>query len=505
MLIEISTGVIVSGILFIIFTHYLTHFVTKKVIQANNNAAVREAKAKAKSIKKEANLLLKEAEIKAKEYENQHREEFHKKLAEMENTAKEKIRELTAKEKELQRIRLEVEQLKYQYQKRLKEVEKILEKSAGLSKEEARETILKQVEEEEKQRILHIIKKYEKEAKERGKEIANNLIAQATTRYAGEFVAERFRNVIKLKSDDIKGRIIGKEGRNIKHLETVLGIDIVIDNTPKTIILSSFNLYRRAIAEKTIEKLIEDGRIHPAKIEEIHEKVVNEFDKEIIKEAENVVLELGIGEIHPELLKLIGKLKYRASYGQNALVHSKEVAYLAGMITAELGGDEVLARRAGLLHDIGKALTHESGGNHVDLGVEVCKKYGESDIVINAIYAHHEYEEPKTIEVAAVCTADKLSAGRPGARRETLEQSLKRIKKIEEIALSYEKVKNSYAVNAGRELRVIVDSNITSDEDISLLSKEIARRIEKEVKRFPGEIMVNVIREKRAKSVARSV
>ncbi|HIO70736.1 MAG TPA: ribonuclease Y [Campylobacterales bacterium] len=469
MLIEISTGVIVSGILFLIFTHYLAHFVTKKVIENY------------------AKLLLKETETK---------------LAEMEN---ERIKELTAKKRELQQEKLEVEKLKSQYQKRLKEVEEILENSADLSKEEARKIILQQVEEEEEQRMQHIIKKYEKEAKEKGQEIANNLIAQATTRYAGEFASEQLYNIIKLKSDDLKSFIIGRKRRNIKHLETVLGVDIIVDKTPKIITISSFNLYRRAIAVKTIEKLIEDGRIQPARIEEIHEKVVNEFDKEIIKEAENVVLELGIGKVHPELLKLIGKLRYRASYGQNALIHSKEVAYLAGMITAELGGDEVLARRAGLLHDIGKALTHESGGNHVDLGVEVCKKYGESDIVINAIYAHHEYEEPKTIEVAAVCTADKLSAGRPGARRKTYEQTLKRIQEIENIALSYEEVKSSYAVNSGRELRVIVDSNLASDEDIFLLSKEIARKIEKEVKRFPGEIVVNVIREKRAESVARSV
>jgi ribonuclease Y len=280
--------------------------------------------------------------------------------------------------------------------------------------------LMKKVEEDEQSNLIKIIRKHEERAKEEAEKKAIYILGQATTRFAGEYAAERLVNTVKLQSDDLKGRIIGKEGRNIKRLEAILGVDIIVDGTPRTITLSSFNLFRRAIAVKTLERLIDDGRIQPARIEEIYEKVSKEFDKDIQKDGESVVIELGIGNIHPELTKLIGKLKYRASYGQNALSHSIEVAYLAGIMTAELGGDEVLAKRAGILHDIGKALTHENGGNHVELGVEVCKKYGENELVINAIYAHHEYEEAKSVEVATVCAADKLSAGRPGARREVL-------------------------------------------------------------------------------------
>ena len=505
MLIEVSTELIVLGFAILIVSHSLLFYLTRKVTKANSHIFIKQAKAKAKSIEKEASYLLKDAKIRAKEYELKHRQDFDKKIIELENEARNQLKQLNDEQKELKKEQYELKKLKNEYKKRVEEANKILEKSAGLSKDEARELIFKQVEDEEKNKLLATIRKYETRAKEEGDKRANYIIAQATTRFAGEFAAERLVNTIKLQSDDLKGRIIGKEGRNIKRLESILGVDIIVDGTPRTITLSSFNLYRRAIAVKTLEKLIDDGRIQPARIEEIYEKVIHEFDKEIQKEGENVVLDLGIGNIHPELLKLIGKLKYRASYGQNALVHSVEVAYLAGIMTAEIGGDEILARRAGLLHDIGKALTHENGGNHVDLGVEVCKKYGESEVVINAIYAHHEYEEPKSVEVATVCTADKLSAGRPGARREVLENSLKRIRKIEEIAISYDGVENAYAVNSGRELRVIIDSSLTTDEDAFQISKEIAEEIESKLEKFPGDIVVNVIREKRARSVAKSV
>ena len=350
-----------------------------------------------------------------------------------------------------------------------------------------------------------MIRKYEERARNESEKNAQYILALATTRFAGEFGAERLVNTIKLASDDIKGRIIGKEGRNIKRLESVLGVDIIVDGTPRSITLSSFNLYRRAIAVKTLEKLIDDGRIQPARIEEIHEQVTQEFDRDIQKEGEDVVLELGIGIVNLELIKLIGKLRYRASYGQNTLSHSIEVAYLAGMMTAEIGGDEILARRAGLLHDIGKALTHDSGGNHVELGVEVCRKFGESEVVINAIYAHHEYEIAKTVEVATVCAADKLSAGRPGARREVLENSLKRIQTVEDLAIEHTGVESAYAVNSGRELRVIVNASILSDDDALQLSKTLAREIENKIEKFPGDIVVNVIREKRIKSVAKSL
>jgi ribonuclease Y len=276
-----------------------------------------------------------------------------------------------------------------------------------------------------------------------------------------------------------------------------LGVDIIVDETPGVIIVSGFNLYRRAIATRVIELLVEDGRIHPARIEEIFEKVNKEFEQKIYEDGKNILIDMGLFPMHEELIKLIGKLKYRASYGQNALGHTLEVARLASIMAAEMGGDEKLAMRAGLLHDIGKALTQEFGGSHVELGVELCKRYNEHPIVINAIYAHHGHEEPLSVESAAVCAADALSASRPGARREVLESFTKRVKELEEIALSKEYVEQAYAINAGREIRVIVNANKLNDNQAVLLSKEIAKEIESKVQ-YPAEIKVNVIRETRA-------
>jgi ribonuclease Y len=313
---------------------------------------------------------------------------------------------------------------------------------------------------------------------------------------------ERLTNIVTLPNDDLKGRIIGKEGRNIKTLEMVLGVDIIIDDTPNAIILSSFNLYRRAIATKTLELLIEDGRIQPSRIEEIYQKTVDEFDEMVLKEGEDIIVDLGITGIHPELTKLIGRLRFRASYGQNALTHTLEVAYLAGLIAGELGGDVVLARRAGLLHDIGKSLTHDKGGNHVDLGADICTRYHEGEVIINAIYAHHGLQNANTIECAAVCTADALSAGRPGARREVLESYLKRVTEIEEIAMKKEGVRSAYAINAGRELRIIANAELLNDDEAILLAKEISKEVEENVT-YPGDIKINVIRELRAIEYAR--
>ena len=282
----------------------------------------------------------------------------------------------------------------------------------------------------------------------------------------------------------------------------LLGVDIIIDDTPNTITVSSFNLYRRAVATKTIQELLEDGRIQPARIEEIYKKVKSEFDKNIQKEGEDVIMELGIKSMHPELIKLVGRLRYRASYGQNALAHTLEVAHLSGLLAAQMGGDAILARRAGLLHDIGKALTHEAPGSHVHLGAEICKRYDECDTVINAIYAHHGHEEPINVESASVCAADALSAARPGARREVLESFLKRVEEVENICTSKIGVSNAYAINAGREVRVIVKAELVNDDEAVLLATEIAKEIEEKVQ-YPGEIKVNVIRELRAESYAR--
>jgi len=363
--------------------------------------------------------------------------------------------------------------------------------------------VLKKTEEALREEIAHMTRKKLKEAENEIEKKANFIIAQATTRYAGDFAGERLINVVAIGDDEMKGRIIGKEGKNIKTLEMVTGCDIIIDETPGIITVSSFNIYRRQIAVETIKRLIEDGRIHPARIEEVYKKVEEEYEEKIAKEGEEILIDLGLSGagIHPEIVKLIGRLRYRASYGQNALGHSLEVAHLAGIMAAEMGGDELLAKRAGILHDIGKALTHDFGGDHVSLGYDICKRYGEPEEVLNAIKAHHGHEEPTSIEAAAVCTADALSAARPGARREVLEAFLKRVKQLEEIATSFDGVIKAYALNAGRELRVIVEADLISDDEAVLLSREIAKRIEEEVT-FPGEIKVNVIREKRAVSKA---
>ena len=501
----ITIELIIIAISILVITNYINFYITRRITKANSHIFIKQAKTKAKSIEKEADFILKEAKLQAKEYILNQQNDFDKRILEIEGEAKEKVKNLKREEKDIHRERSSLKKLQNEYNAKIKESNKVIEKSAGLTREEAYDLIMKRVEDEEQANLLNTVRKYEERAREDSERNANYILAQATTRFAGDFSAERLVNTVKLQSDDIKGRIIGKEGRNIKRLEAILGVDIIVDGTPRTITLSSFNLYRRAIAVKTLEKLIDDGRIQPARIEEIYEKVTKEFDKDTQKEGEEVISEMGITNIHPELLKLIGKLKYRASYGQNALAHSIEVAYLAGIMTAEIGGDEILARRAGLLHDIGKALTHDNGGNHVELGVEVCKKYGEDEVIINGIYAHHEYEEAKTVEIATVCTADKLSAGRPGARREVLENSLKRIKKIEDIALAFKGVDSAYAVNSGRELRVIVNASLITDDESYVVSKKIAKEIEFKLEKFPGDIVVNVIREKRVRSVAKSI
>ncbi len=334
----------------------------------------------------------------------------------------------------------------------------ILENVAGMTNEEVKKSLFNQVEEQCQLEMAQIIRRYEKQARHDAKRRADYIISQAVTRYAGEFAGERLINIVNLPSDDHKGRIIGKDGRNIKSLEHLLGVDIIIDENPGVIIVSNFNLYRRAIATKTIEILVKDGRIHPGRIEEVYEKVQKEFEQKILEEGENIVVELGLLPMSEELMRLIGRMKYRASYGQNALAHTIEVAKLASIMAAEMDGDPKLALRAGLLHDIGKALTQEVGGNHVDLGVEVCKRHNEHPTVINAIYAHHGYRDPDSIESAAVCAADTISASRPGARREVLESFVNRVKDIEDIARENIGVKEAYAINAGREIRVFVDA-----------------------------------------------
>ena len=471
-----------------------------------------EAKAKAKAISNEAELLFQEAHVKIKSKELEQESAYQKRMAQVEERNRslilqgrelEKERENFAMhEKQLIKKEEQLAKLEEEKQMQIEETVAKMQSVASLTKEEAKAYILEKVEEQSRSDVANIVRKYEQVAKEEGQKKANYILSQATTRYAGEFAGERLINLITLPSDEHKGRIIGKEGRNIKALEMLLGVDIVIDETPGVILVSSFNLYRRAIATRVIEMLIEDGRIHPGRIEEVHEKVLAEFEQKTYEEGENILIDLGIFPMHEELVMLLGRMKYRASYGQNALAHTLEVARLAKIMAAEMGGDEKLAMRAGLLHDIGKALTQDMGGSHVDIGADLCRRHKEHPTVINAIYAHHGHEEPNSVESAAVCAADALSAARPGARREVLESFTQRVKEVESIANAKSSVLQAYAINAGREIRVFVNARKISDSESVLLSKEIAKEIQEKVQ-YPGEIKVNVIRETRATSFAK--
>ncbi|WP_456391472.1 ribonuclease Y [Nitratifractor sp.] len=471
-----------------------------------------EAEAKARTIEQEAQKLLHDAEAERQSRALAEERRFEERLSELEA----RWRELNQKEQELQEERGKLRQLENRLEEKYRHAEELaerrrrllaedlerLENVASMTREEAKAFLIKKVEEQSASELAAVVRKQVKLAEDEARRRAHYILAQATTRYAGEFAGERLINTITLPTDDHKGRIIGKEGRNIKALEQLLGVDIIIDETPGVIVVSSFNLYRRAIATRVIELLVADGRIHPGRIEEVHAKVQEEFERTIYEEGENVLIDLGLFPMHEELIKLIGRLKYRASYGQNALAHSLEVARLARVMAAEMGGDEKLAMRAGLLHDIGKALTQDFGGNHVELGAELCRKYKEHPTVINAIYAHHGHAEPDSVESAAVCAADALSSARPGARREVLESFTRRVKEIEEIAKKEEGVAHAYAINAGRELRVFVDAGKVDDNQAARLAHEIARKVEDQVQ-YPGEVKVNVIRETRAVEFAR--
>lgn len=492
-----------------------SYIISRKIFRANIKVEIEQAKAKAKAIEYEAEKFLQESKIKAKDIEleaklyadkqknkNLKEHEANLLLIEKEMCKIDHERHILSKDRNALFEEQELlKKLKHTYHEKLEELTQNLSKVANLTKTEAKNMFLERVKEESQLEAAKIMRTHELKAKEEAQEKANYILAMATSRFAGEFAAERLIQSIALPSDDLKARIIGKEGRNIKTLEMICGVDIIIDDTPNTIIISSHNLYRRAIAVETITRLIEDGRIQPARIEEIYQKCYDQFEENIYKEGERVVLDLGLSGIHPEVKKLIGKLRYRASYGQNALAHSLEVANLAGIIAAELGGDCMLATRAGLLHDIGKARTHDFKGTHVELGAEIARRYNEPAVVLNAILSHHGNEEVKSVEAAAVCAADALSAARPGARREVLENYLRRVSEIEKIAMSKMGVLHAYVINSGREVRAIVKSEDISDDESYLLAKEIAKDIEAQVQ-YPGEVKVSVIRETRACAVA---
>ena len=434
---------------------------------------------------------------------------MEKKLVSREEQIERRAANLDKRDSELEKRSAQVKSSQKQIQKQeqrltqlLAEQQQELEKISGMSPQDAKHALMKAMENEARNESAKTIRQIEEQARETGMQRAKKTISLAIQRAGSEYVQETSVSVVDLPSDEMKGRIIGREGRNIRALELATGIDLIIDDTPEAVILSGFDPFRREVARLSIERLIADGRIHPARIEEIVEKVRKELDQQIREVGEGVCFELGIHDLHPELIKLIGKLKYRSSYGQNVLNHSKEVAIIAGMMAAELGANALVAKRAGLLHDIGKSLDKDTDGTHVQIGVKYLKKFKENDDIIHCLESHHFDVEPSTIEAILVQSADTLSAARPGARREILESYVKRLEKLEEIADSFQGVAKAYAIQAGREIRIIVESEKVDDDSAAWLAKDISARIESELE-YPGEIKVTVIRETRSVEYAR--
>ncbi|MBO5479334.1 MAG: ribonuclease Y [Clostridia bacterium] len=485
--------------------------IRKKIAESKIKGAENEAKKILELANKEAENKKKEEIFKAKEQIMQERQDLEQEIRERRGEIQKQESRMIQKEENLDRKEEALEKkeretdLKYQQldekEKQLEDaiqeqIEK-LQKIAGLSAEEAKKILLSEVEKQIKQEKAAIIREEEAKAKEESTKKAKELLTYAVQKCAADHTSETTVSIVNLPNDDMKGRIIGREGRNIKAIENLTGIDLIIDDTPEAVILSGFDPLRREVAKIALEKLIEDGRIHPAKIEEMVEKAKEEVQAIIKAEGERATLETGVMGLNPELIMLLGKLKYRTSYGQNVLNHSIEVSNLARIMADELGLDTKRARRAGLLHDIGKALDHDMEGTHVEIGVDILKKYKENPLVINAVQAHHGDVEPETLEAVLVQAADAISASRPGARRETLEAYIKRLEQLEEIADSFEGVDKSFAIQAGREIRIIVKPEKISDADMTLLARDVAKKVEDEMD-YPGQIKVNVIRESRA-------
>lgn len=488
----------------------------RKTAESTIGSAEDEAKRILSDAMKNAESKKKEALVEAKDEIHQMRQEAERDLRERRSEVQRQEHRLQQKEENLDRKLDNLESKEEKLNSRAKEIDarieecerikqsqmELLEKISSYSKEQAKAHLLDLLDGELKHEKAVKILDYEQNLKDDADRIAKNIIGHAIQRCAADHSSEMTVSVVALPSDEMKGRIIGREGRNIRALETATGVDLIIDDTPEAITLSSFDPVRREIARVALEKLILDGRIHPARIEETVAKATAEVEATIKQEGERAMIDAGIHNLHPELIRLLGKLRYRTSYGQNVLNHSLEVCHLSGLMAAEMGADVTLAKRAGLLHDIGKALDHEQEGTHIQLGVEIAKKYRESEAVIHAIHAHHGEVEAKTVIACIVQAADAISAARPGARRENIENYIKRLEKLEEIANSFSGVENSYAIQAGREVRIVVKPEAVSDDEMVLMAHDIATRIENELD-YPGQIKVNVIRENRAVDYAK--